>query len=151
MQREPEEFNCSCQKTISLPNRSLTRILNCTGSQWRLTVTSHLSNRRLTRILKERLPALVHDLFTFKNVHNSLKEHLNVKKRKKIRKKGKKIAPPGNRSTTFWLKVSYRGRDTVATRYNAYMAIFNTKFEITNSTLFFLFLDMINIPISTEP
>jgi hypothetical protein len=39
-------------------------------------------------------------------------------------------------------KVTYRGRDTVATLYNAYMAIFNTKVEITNSTLFSLFLDV---------
>jgi hypothetical protein len=39
-------------------------------------------------LFKERLPALVHDLFTFsRKVYYSIKEHLNVKKEIKKKKK----------------------------------------------------------------
>jgi hypothetical protein len=50
--------------------------------------------------VKESLPALVRDLFTFsskviKKFHSSMREHLNVQKKRKQSKKAKIRAPTG--------------------------------------------------------
>jgi hypothetical protein len=53
--------------------------------------------------IKESLPALVRDLFTFsstviKKIHNSITEHLNVQKKEKTKQKSKNSGADGKRS-----------------------------------------------------
>jgi hypothetical protein len=84
----------------------------------------------------------------------NIKEHLNVKKRKKKNRKNR--APPGFEPAIPWLKnitcpLPHDDLDIISSQECVYIQIFNTHKEIDNEILLYLILDIINIGISAEP